>query len=83
MHDAPVALVTKTSIIGHVSRDSTAIDARKKPVVKPAEPQKAIRKRSGQRKGEAVLKEEKRLDRQLHIDLPVMISDLPTQCDRG
>ena len=79
MHAALIAL--ETLLIGHVSRDSTAIEAREKPAPKPARAEKP--KPARPRKGEAVAKEEKRLDKQLGQGLEEMIADLPTRCDRG
>ena len=83
MHEALVTSALETTIVGHVSRDSTAIEAREKPAPKPRKDEKPKRRRGRPRKGEEVVKEEKRLDRQLHMDLPEMLADLPKQCDRG
>ena len=83
MHEALVTTALETPIVGHVSRDSTAIEAREKPAPKPAKAEKPKRKRGRPRKGEVVVKEDKRLDAQLRMDLAEMIADLPKQCDRG
>ena len=62
-----------------------AIEAREKPAPKPEKDKKAKpkRRRGRPRKGEVVVKEEKRLDKQLRMDVPELIADLPTRCDRG
>ncbi len=83
MHEALVTTALETPIVGHVSRDSTAIEAREKPAPKPAKAEGPKRKRGRPRKGEVVVKEDKRLDAQLRMDLAEMIADLPKQCDRG
>lgn len=69
--------------VGHISRDSTAINAREKPV-----PKKAKKKPKGKpgrpRKGEdRPPKPKKRLDLQSERTLTENIADLPTQCDFG
>ena len=83
MHEALVTTALETPIVGHVSRDCTAIEAREKPAPKPAKAERPKRKRGRPRKGEVVVKEDKRLDAQLRMDLAEMIADLPKQCDRG
>jgi hypothetical protein len=73
-------------IAGHISRDSTAIEARekaekKKAVEKPAEKRK---KRGRPKKGEVVLPEKtKRLDLQGGRSLQENLLDLPCRCDIG
>ena len=54
--------------MGHLSRDSTAIEAREKPAAKEKAPLK---------KGEERPKVLKRLDRQATMSLPAMLDDLP------
>ena len=83
MHEVLVSTTLETSLVGHVSRDSTAIEAREKPAPKEERKAKPKRRRGRPRKGEVVEKEEKRLDRQQRMDVAEMIADLPTQCDRG
>ena len=63
MHEALVTTALETSVVGHVSRDSTAIGAREKPAPKPEkseeekEKEKPKRKRVRPRKGEEVVRE--------------------------
>jgi len=70
-------------LIGHISRDSTAISGREKPTKKEKEARKP-RKRGRPAKGE---KREpvapKRLDRQVVLSAEEAIRELPTCCDRG
>jgi hypothetical protein len=63
-------------LVGHISRDSTAIEAREKPV-QVAAPEMPKRKRGPPKKGEVVEKEPRRLERQATISLAEMIDDLP------
>jgi hypothetical protein len=67
---------------GHISRDSTAIEAREKPVKKVKE-DKPKRKRGRPKKGEEVVKEPTRLERQEKMSLEEMLDDLPKDCDVG
>ena len=82
VHEALVHRSLKGAIIGHISRDSTAIKGREKPV-KKAEKQKPVRKKSGRpRKGEKREPvEEKRLDRQCRQSAEEALEEVPTVCD--
>ncbi len=86
VHEALVKRAYKDCIVGHISRDATAIEAREKPVsVAPHEtPKTPKRKRGRPKKGEAVTKPEpRRLERQLGQTLSRMLADLPTHCNVG
>ena len=82
------ALIERTlgdHLVGHISRDATAIEAREAPV-KRGQPQAEApkRKRGRPRKGEVVpAKAPRRLERQAGQTLPEMQADLPTACDVG
>jgi len=84
VHDALVAEYLSHELVGHISRDSTAIVGREKPAKKAAKESKPPRKRGRPAKGEqretATLK---RLDRQVHQAAAEAIGELPTVCDRG
>jgi transposase len=69
-------------LVGHVSRDSTAISAREKPVNKK-KVVKPKRKRGRPRKGEIRHKEEKRLTRQLSMKGGKAFKELNTNCAWG
>lgn len=73
-------------LVGHNSRDSTAIEAREKPIkkAKPLLP-KVKKKRGRRRKDEpkAPEPEPTRLERQFSMTLPQMLHDLPKACDVG
>ena len=70
-------------IVGHNSRDSTAIEAREKPLKK--EPiQKIAAKRGRPKQGEERIKPLTRIERQASgMGLADMLDDLPTACDVG
>lgn len=70
-------------LIGHISRDSTAINAREKPLKKPKK-EKAVKKRGRPKKGEQRVKEATRLEKQsLGMTIKAMLSDLSKGCDIG
>jgi len=83
VHDSLVKDFLAGELIGHISRDSTAIVGREKPAKKVKESKKP-RKRGRPAKGEqrtSVV--EKRLDRQVGQSAAEAIRELPTNCDRG
>lgn len=70
-------------LVGHISRDSTAIEAREKALKKEVVP-KIKKKRGRPIKGEIrELPEPTRLERQRHITLNEILSELPNACDVG
>ena len=74
----------KEEIIGHNSRDSTAIEAREKPVKKDKSvKKKSKRKRGRPKKGEEPKKEPTGLERQQGMTLEEMLEDLPKSCNVG
>jgi Transposase DDE domain/Transposase domain (DUF772) len=86
VHEALIKTTHAERLVGHVARDSTAIEARERPV-KAAAPNPAAsprRKRGRPRKGEAPpAKEPRRLERQGAMTLSEMLADLPRRCDVG
>jgi hypothetical protein len=82
VHEALIVRTHKERLVGHISRDSTEINAREKPV-KNVEPDKPKRKRGRPKKGEEQPKEERRLERQQGMSLLQMLGDLPRQCNVG
>ena len=84
VHDALIKKVFKNNIAHHVSRDSTAIEAREKPLKKPSKKEKSSNKRGWPKKDEIKAKKElTRVEKQLDMSLPEMINDLPKKCDVG
>ena len=84
VHEALVREAHDGVPVHNVSRDSTAIDAREKPAVKPPKVAKVLKKRGRPRKGE--IRPDPvptRLERQLTMSISEQIADLPNRCDHG
>ena len=82
VHKALIISTHEERLVGHISRDSTAIKVREKPV-KTAKPKKPKGKPGRPKKGEERPKEERRLERQQSMSLLQMLADLPRQCNVG
>jgi hypothetical protein len=86
LHAALIESIQKDRLVGHISRDSTEIEAREKPVrvtiaAAPAEPK---RKRGRPKKGEQPAPPEPtRIERQVKMTLEEMLDELPTVCNVG
>jgi hypothetical protein len=84
VNDAMVKEYLRDELVGHVSRDSTAINGREKAAKKPPKKEKAKKKRGRPAKGEKrPPAEPKRIEIQLGQSATEAIADLPQQCDRG
>ena len=83
LHEALIDKTLRDHLVGHVSRDSTAIEGREKPAPKPAPSATPKRRRGRPRKGEQRPKVPRRLERQLHMTLAEMLDDLPRAPDVG
>ena len=83
LHQALIEDTMAEQLVGHVSRDATAIEGREKPTPKPKQPAKPKRKRGRPRKGEERPKNPSRLERQQTMTLPEMLDDLPQACAVG
>jgi len=84
VHEALIRKTHKDRLVGHISRDATAIEARERPVKAQPAPAAAPRKRGRPKKGEAAAeKEPRRLERQAGMTLAEMLADLPTACNTG
>jgi Transposase DDE domain/Transposase domain (DUF772) len=91
IHEALIRQAYEDRLVGHISRDATAIEAREKPVKPAAAAPEACaaaapakRKRGRPRKGEVVEKKEpRRLERQAGMSLAEMLADLPKHCAVG
>ena len=87
-HEGLIRTHLGDQLIGHVARDSTAIEAREKPAAKPVEPKPMASAppvpRGRPRRDEVrPPKPETRLERQQKQTLTQMLSELPTTCDTG
>jgi len=99
VHEALIKAHLGQELIGHLSRDGTAIEARERPCraednvqeaagetgTEPnAEPVKPAKKRGRPRPGEERKPTAKsRIKRQRHRSLTEMLAEMPTVCDRG
>jgi len=84
VHQALIEQRLGEQVVGHISRDSTAIEAREKPEKMAAPVEKKPKKRGRPKKGEERPKVPARLERQAAgLPLSQMIDDLPTACNVG
>lgn len=86
LHEALIAETQKDRLIGHISRDSTEIEAREKPVRPPvaAESAKPAGKKGRPKKGEPQpAPEPTRMERQAGMKLEELLADLPRDCNVG
>jgi len=86
VHEALVQEHVGERLVGHISRDSTAIAAREKPLKKLPKPPKPKRRRGRPKQGEVVDKSDqpqKRLPQQINQEPQVALAELPTACDVG
>src|SRR3989339_509762 len=84
VHESMVEKFAKPGLVGHISRDATAIEGREKPVSKPRPAKPAPRKKGRPRRGE--VREEKaktRLERQVRQSAAEALAELPVHCDVG
>jgi hypothetical protein len=82
IHRTMIETHMKEHIVGHISRDSTAIKAREKPLKKKTQP-KAAKKRGRPKKGEVRVKKKRRLEEQPARSLKKNLKELPKACDVG
>lgn len=83
VHEALIKRTHEDRLVGHLSRDSTAIEAREKPVQKEKQPEPPKHKRGRPKKGEERPRELTRLERQRTMTKQALLDDLPTDCDVG
>ena len=83
-HEALIKTTHQERLVGHLSRDATAIEAREKPLKKAEKPTEPARKPGRPKKGEErPPKISKRIERQLDMTISEMLTDLPSVCDVG
>jgi hypothetical protein len=85
VHEALIEKTQKDRLIGHISRDATAIEAREKPQEKSKTETAEVKPKLPRRKpGEPKRPEQmKRIERQATMSLEEMLADLPQCCDVG
>jgi Transposase DDE domain/Transposase domain (DUF772) len=84
VHEALIEKYERPRLVGHISRDATAIEGRER-AAKKVKKAKELPKPKGSRrkKGEAKSKSPTRLERQQSMSLKEMLADLPRVCDIG
>ena len=82
-HEALVEARLGGCLIGHISRDGTAIAARERPPLAAKPKPEKRRGRGRPRKGEIVEKPVRRLATQPGMSLEAMLADLPRACSMG
>lgn len=83
VHEALIKRTLSDHLFGHISQDSTEIEAREKPVVKKERKTKLKKKRGRPAKGETPVPDPTRIERQMTMTVEEMVAELPTACDRG
>jgi hypothetical protein len=84
VHEALVVRYVKPELVGHISRDATAIRGREKPTARVPPPKPAPRKKGPLRRGEVrAPKPETRLERQCRQSAAEALAELPRHCDVG
>jgi hypothetical protein len=84
VHEALVARFVKPELVGHISRDATAIRGREKPRARVRPPKPAPRKKGRLPRGEVrAPKSETRLERQCRQSAAEALAELPVHCDVG
>lgn len=81
VHKALIEQTLGTCLVGHVTRDATAIQAREKPV--KVEPAKRCRRKVPPKRGEPGWDALSRLKRQQEMSLEEMLEELPRHCSVG
>ena len=84
LHEALIKESHADRLVGHISRDSTAIEAREKPAAKPDQPAPVKHRRGRPRKDEVRPPAPvRRIERQGGMSLAAMLAGLPRHCDVG
>lgn len=81
VHAAIIEKHEKPRLVGHISRDSTAIEARERGVKREKKTTLPKKRRGRPKKGEERIKPVTRLERQQKMTLEEMLNDLPKECD--
>jgi hypothetical protein len=84
VHQVLVERWVKPELVGHISRDATAIRGREKPMARLRPPKPAPRKKGRPRRGEVrEPKPETRVERQCRQSAAEALGELPVHCDVG
>lgn len=82
LHEALIVKTQQGRLVGHIARDSSAIEARERLPASPQRKSKVKRKRGRPRQGEPMLSG-RRLPRQRRQSLAQMLEELPRHCSLG
>jgi hypothetical protein len=83
IHEALIKATLGQTLVGHIARDGTAIEAREKPV-RPEKKVKLKKKRGRRRKGEPEpIPEPSQIEQQKNMTLAEMLAGLPKACTFG
>jgi hypothetical protein len=88
VHSALIEKNLSDQVVGHISRDSTEIEAREKPkkqgnLKSKSDERREKRKPGRPKKGEERAKEPTRLEQQKKMTLDTMLEELPKECNVG
>ena len=83
-HEALVRETLGNVLVGHISRDGTAIESREKPARKAAATEASAPKKRGRpKKGEGREAKLSKIEQQCGKTLAQLLAELPLRCDRG
>ena len=83
-HEALVRETLGNVLVGHISRDGTAIESREKPLRKAGAKEESVPKKRGRpKKGEIREAKQSKIERQCGKTLAQLIAELPRSCDHG
>ncbi|MBN1960451.1 MAG: transposase, partial [Deltaproteobacteria bacterium] len=85
LHQAIIPETQSQRLIGHISKDSTAIEARERPKIKAKTPQLQIRRSRGRPRKDEIrpAKQQIRIEQQQNMSLSQMLLELLKSCDVG
>ncbi|MDD7984864.1 transposase [Lentisphaera marina] len=83
IHEFLVVKHCGDTLVPHISRDSSAIEAREKVMSEPGAEPKAPKKRGRPKKGEIRIKEKTVVEKQVDRSLEENLKELPTHCNKG
>ena len=83
IHEFLVVKHCGDTLVPHISRDSSAIEAREKVTSEPETEPKAPKKRGRPKKGEIRIKEKTVVEKQIDRSLEENLNELPTHCNKG
>ena len=83
LHEALISATHTDRLVGHISRDSTAIEVREKALPPPRKIKTPKRGPGHPKPAQGEAKQARRVARQSGMDLTAMLADLPRHCTTG